>query len=133
MKNFEIDKIHWIIQFSVFCSVLLLFFFLPRVVDLEGLFFLSVSPKILLIPSFLSIVISLLGIFLRRRYKKALKLCFFDDFIFWNIFSLSLSLVAIFHYIGVNFVYGMVVQIFGYFGLVMGYSNELRNEIIRKK
>lgn len=133
MKNFEIDKIHWIIQFSVFCSVLLLFFFLPRVVDLEGLFFLSVSPKILLIPSFLSIVISLLGIFLRRRYKKALKLCFFDDFIFWNIFSLSLSLVAIFHYIGVNFVYGMVVQIFGYVGLVMGYANELRNEIIRKK
>ena len=133
MENFEIDKIHWIIQFSVFCSVLLLFFFLPRVVDLEGLFFLSVSPKILLIPSFLSIVISLLGIFLRRRYKKALKLCFFDDFIFWNIFSLSLSLVAIFHYIGVNFVYGMVVQIFGYVGLVMGYANELRNEIIRKK
>lgn len=133
MKNEKIDKTHWIIQFSVLTLSFFTFFFLPKIVDLENLFSEQLSSNLLLLPSFLLIFSSLLTIFLQKGIKPFSKSWIFNDFIYWNIFGILLSFVAIFHLTTNTTVYGIITQIFAYIALLLGYANQLRNEIIKEK
>lgn len=133
MKKQKIDKTHWIIQFSVLTISVLLFLFLPKILDLKELFPKEVAYTSILLPSLLLIFSAFLGIFLKKDTKPFTKSWIFNDFTYWNIFGLLLSLIAIFRFVTNNSVYGIFTQIFAYISLLLGYANELRNEIIGKK
>ena len=109
MKKQKIDKTHWIIQFSTLVFLFVVFLFIPKILDLKYVF-----PR-------------------EKGNKPFTKSWIFNDFTYWNIFALLLSLIAILHFLKNNFVYGVFTQIFGYVALFLGYANELRNEIMRKK
>ncbi len=133
MKKQEIDKTHWIIQISVLTISVLLFLFLPKILDLKELFTKEITYTSILTPSLLLVFSVFLGIFLKKDTKPFTKSWIFNDFTYWNIFGLLLSLIAIFHFTTNNFIYGIFTQIFAYISLLLGYANELRNEIIGKK
>ena len=132
-KKQKIDKTHWIIQSLTLIIISLLFLFLPRVLDLKYLFPREITEEFFLIPSFLLIFSSLLAIFFRKNSKPFTRLWIFSDFTYWNIFAFLLSWVAIFHFLTQPLVYGVFTQIFGYVALLLGYANELRNEIIGER
>lgn len=133
MKNFEIDKTHWIIQFSVLALSFFVFLFLPKIVDLETLFSQKLSSTLHFFPSFLLIFSSLLAVFLRKGVKPFSKSWIFNDFTYWNIFALLLSFVAVYHLSTNSMIYGIFTQIFAYIALLLGYANNLRNEIIKEE
>ena len=133
MKKQKIDKTHWIIQFSVLTISLILFLFLPKILDLKEIFPKEITYTSILLPSLLLIFSAFLGIFLKKDNKPFTKTWIFNDFTYWNIFGLLLSLIAIFHFTTNNSIYGIFTQIFAYISLLLGYANELRNEIIKEK
>lgn len=134
MKRIKIDKTHWIIQFSVLTISLLIFLFLSRiVVDLESIFSKTPSYLSFILPSIILIVAIFPVLFLRKGVKPFSRSWIFDDFIYWNIFSLSLTFIAIFQYLKNDTVYAIITQIFGCIALFLGYANNLRNEIIKEK
>jgi len=133
MKNQKIDKTHWIIQFSVLTISVLLFLFLPKILDLKEIFPKEVEYTSIFLPSLLLISTAFLGMFFKKKNKPFTKSWIFNDFTYWNIFGLLLSLIAIFHFVTNNSIHGIFSQIFAYISLLLGYANELRNEIIGKK
>ncbi|HKM20186.1 MAG TPA: hypothetical protein VJY47_03130 [Candidatus Dojkabacteria bacterium] len=133
MKKQKIDKTHWIIQFSVLTTSFVLFLFLPKILDLKEIFPKETTYTRILLPSLLLIFSAFLGIFLKKDNKPFTKSWIFNDFTYWNIFTLLLSLIAIFHFTTSNSIHGIFTQIFAYISLLLGYANELRNEIIKEK
>jgi hypothetical protein len=134
MKRIKLDKTHWIIQFSVLIISLLLFLFLPRiVVDLESIF--SKTPSyVYIVPLSILLILSVIPVLFFKKGKKPFsKSWMFDDFIYWNIFSLLLTLIAVLHFLTNHTVYAIITQIFGCIALFLGYANNLRNEIMREK
>ncbi len=133
MKKQKIDKTHWIIQISVLTISLILFLFLPKILDLKEIFHKEITYTSILLPSLLLVFSAFLGIFLKKGNKPFTKSWIFNDFTYWNIFTLLLSLIAIFRFVTNNSIHGIFTQIFAYISLLFGYANELRNEIIGKK
>ena len=133
MKKQKIDKTHWIIQFSVLIISLILFLSLPKILDLKELFTKEITYTSIFLPSLLLIFSAFLGIFLKKDNKPFTRSWIFNDFTYWNMFGLLLSLIAIFHFVTSNSVYGIFTQIFAYISLFLGYANELRNERIKEK
>ncbi len=133
MKKQKIDKTHWIIQFSVLTISVILFLFLPKILNLKEVFSKEITYSSILLPSLLLIFSAFLGIFFKKDNKPFTKTWIFNDFTYWNIFGLLLSLIAIFHFTTSNSIHGIFAQIFAYISLLFGYANELRNEIIGKK
>lgn len=133
MKSKKIDKTHWIIQFSTLFLVTLIFLLAPKILDLTTIFPKNNINNLALIPTSLSIFLVFLAMFLKRKPKRFSKEWLFNDFTYWNIFSLVLSLIAIFHFCKMDMVYGIFTQIFAYIALLLGYANELRNGMVKKK
>ncbi|MBP8979465.1 hypothetical protein KBG23_03240 [Candidatus Dojkabacteria bacterium] len=133
MKKQKIDKTHWIIQISVLTISVVLFLFLPKILDLKEIFPKEITYSSIFLPSLLLIFSAFLGIFLKKDNKPFTKSWIFNDFTYWNIFGLLLSLIAIFHFTTNNSIHGIFTQMFAYISLLFGYANELRNEIIGKK
>lgn len=133
MKSKKIDKTHWIIQFSTLVFVTFLFLFLPKFLDLETLFPDISINTLIYIPSLLSIFVVFLAMFLKRKPKIFTKEWFLNDFTYWNIFAFTLSIIALYHLFSNNIVYGIFTQIFAYIALFLGYANELRNGMAKKK
>lgn len=133
MRSQEKDKTHWIIQISVLTISVVLFLFLPKILDLKEIFPKEITYISIFLPSLLLVFSAFLGIFLKKDNKPFTKSWIFNDFTYWNIFALLLSLIAMFHFVTDNSIHGIFTQIFAYISLLFGYANELRNEIIGKK
>lgn len=133
MRSQEKDKTHWIIQISVLTISVVLFLFLPKILDLKEIFPKEITYSSILLLSLLLIFSVFLGIFLKKDNKPFTKSWIFNDFTYWNIFALLLSLIAMFHFTTNNSIHGIFTQIFAYISLLFGYANELRNEIIKEK
>ena len=101
--------------------------------DLKEIFPKEIIYSSILLPSLLLIFSAFLGIFLKKDNKPFTKSWIFNDFTYWNIFALLLSFIALFHFVTNNSIHGIFTQIFAYISLLLGYANELRNEIIGKK
>lgn len=133
MKKLNIDITHWVIQFCVLLLVSFISIFLTKILDLNNIFSSAIPNSAYLVPTFLSIFFSLLGIFFRSKYRIFSKEWIYHDFTYWSVFSFLLSFVALCHFLTINFAYGILTQIFAYIALFLGYANELRNEIMKQK
>lgn len=129
----EIDKTHWSIQFSVLLITLFLFIFLGKIISLEEIYASSKADFLSFIPSFLSILLVILSLSLNKKKLFSERYWYLNDFVYWNVFSFLLSLIAIFHGIYSNIFFLIFSQVFAYISLFLGYANELRNEIIDGK
>ena len=133
MQKQKIDKTHWIIQVSVLIISIVLFLLLPKILDLKELFTKEITYTSILLPSLLLVFSAFLGIFLKKDNKPFTKSWIFNDFTYWNIFGLLLSLIAISHFVTSNSIHGVFTQAFAYISLLLGYANELRNETVKGK
>jgi hypothetical protein len=133
MKKQKIDKTHWIIQFSVLTISVISFLFLPKILDLKEVFPKEITYSSIFLPSLLLIFSVFLGIFFKKDYRPFTRSWIFNDFTYWNIFGLLLSLIAIIHFVTSNSIHGVFTQIFAYISLFLGYANELRNETVKGK
>lgn len=129
----EIDKTHWTIQTLVFLTIIPMFVFLNQIVPSEEIFSFKEATSLLFLPSLLSISLVMISLFCNRRKLFSKEYWYLNDFVYWNIFSCTLSLVAIFHGINSKVFPLIFSQVFAYIALLLGYANELRNEIIEGK
>ncbi len=129
----RIDKTHWIIQASTLILVSFLLVYLPKTLDLKPFFEPELSGNRYILPAILLLFFISLTFVSKKEKKIFTKSWFLTDFTYWNIFALLLSLIAILHYLTNSFAYGVFTQIFAYIALILGYANELRNEIIEEK
>ena len=129
----EIDKTHWTIQTLVFLAIIPVFVFLNQIVPSEEIFSFKDATSLLFLPSLLSLSLVMISLFCNRKKLFSNEYWYLNDFVYWNIFSFTLSLVAIFHGINSNIFPLIFSQVFAYIALFLGYANELRNEIIEGK
>lgn len=129
----EIDKTHWTIQTLVFLTIIPVFVFLNQIISFEDIFSSNETTFFFFLPSILSLLLVMISLFCNRKKLFSKEYWYLNDFVYWNIFSFTLSLVAIFHGINSNIFPLIFSQVFAYIALFLGYANELRNEIIDGK
>ena len=129
----EIDKTHWTIQTLVFLTIIPVFVFLNQIISFEDIFSSNETTFFFFLPSILSLLLVMISLFCNRKKLFSKEYWYFNDFVYWNIFSFTLSLVAIFHGINSKVFPLIFSQVFAYIALLLGYANELRNEIIEGK
>mgnify|MGYP000957572018 FL=1 len=129
----EIDKTHWTIQTLVFLTIIPMFVFLNQIISFEDIFSSNETTFFFFLPSILSLLLVMISLFCNRKKLFSKEYWYLNDFVYWNIFSCTLSLVAIFHGINSKVFPLIFSQVFAYIALLLGYANELRNEIIEGK
>lgn len=129
----EIDKTHWTIQTLVFLTIIPVFVFLNQIISFEDIFSFKETTFFFFLPSILSLLLVMISLFCNRKKLFSKEYWYLNDFVYWNIFSFTLSLVAIFHGINSKVFPLIFSQVFAYIALLLGYANELRNEIIEGK
>ena len=129
----EIDKTHWTIQILVFLTIIPVFVFLNQIISFEDILSFKETTFFFFLPSILSLLLVMISLFCNRKKLFSKEYWYLNDFVYWNIFSLTLSLIAIFHCINSNIFPLIFSQVFAYIALFLGYANELRNEIIDGK
>lgn len=129
----EIDKTHWTIQTLVFLTIIPMFVFLNQIISFEDIFSSNETTFFFFLPSILSLLLVMISLFCNRKKLFSKEYWYLNDFVYWNIFSCTLSLVAIFHGINSKVFPLIFSQVFAYIALLLGYANELRNEIIDGK
>ena len=129
----EIDKTQWTTQTLVFLTIIPVFVFLNQIISFEDIFSFKETTFFFFLPSILSLLLVMISLFCNRKKLFSKEYWYLNDFVYWNIVSCTLSLVAIFHGINSKVFPLIFSQVFAYIALLLGYANELRNEIIEGK
>jgi len=114
-------------------TIIPVFVFLNQIISFEDIFSSNETTFFFFLPSILSLLLVMISLFCNRKKLFSKEYWYLNDFVYWNIFSFTLSLVAIFHGINSNIFPLIFSQVFAYIALFLGYANELRNEIIDGK